>query len=247
MLEFLSPYSADDAIVLIKADHEKVKGLFENFFKAESLREKRKICTETILELKLHAEVEEQIFYPTIRKEIGKQTMNEADEEHHVAKVLIAELEVMTGTEDHYEAKYKVLSENIRHHIKEEERDMLPKARHLDVDYTLLGQKMLALKEKLKKTGFSEMGEEKMVTASEGKGDSSAKAAKITKQQVKKLPPKSASKSTKAKVAPKTKPQAKVVAKAKPKAKVITISKSKAKASASNAKKSAAPKRRSNR
>jgi hypothetical protein len=103
--------------------------------------------------------------------------MNEADEEHHVAKVLVAELEVMDGKEDHYDAKYKVLSENVRHHIKEEERDMLPKCRALDMDFTALGQKMLARKTSLKKSGVATFGEERMVAASKGRGDSSAKAA----------------------------------------------------------------------
>ncbi len=181
MFEFLTGHSDQDAIVILKHDHDKVKDLFEQFEKAETLAQKRKIAAETVTELKIHAAIEEEMFYPTVRKSIGKDIMNEADEEHHVAKVLIAELEMMNGTEDHFDAKYKVLAENIRHHIKEEEGDMFPKARGLDVDMEALGSKMLAYKQQLMKTGVAIFAEEKMVKASKGKSDSPAEAAKLTK------------------------------------------------------------------
>lgn len=116
MLEFFTKTDDCNAISLLKKDHTKVKGLFDQFEKADSLREKRKIVAEAIVELKLHAAVEEDIFYPAVRKPIGKKVMNEADEEHHVVKVLIAELEEMDGKEGHYDAKFTVLAENVRHH-----------------------------------------------------------------------------------------------------------------------------------
>ena len=106
--------------------------------------------------------------------------MNEADEEHHVAKILIAELESMNGSEDHYDAKFTVLSENVRHHIKEEESEMLPKAKALKIDFDDLGTKILRHKKQLLTEGFPPVGEEKMVAASRGNGDSPAKAAKKT-------------------------------------------------------------------
>jgi len=109
------------AIALLKKDHDTVKGLFDKFEKAESRPAKTKIVTQALAELKTHAAIEEEIFYPAVRKPVGNDIMNEADEEHHVAKVLIAELEEMDGHEDHYDAKFTVLAENVRHHIKEEE------------------------------------------------------------------------------------------------------------------------------
>ena len=130
--------SKEDAINILKSDHEKVKGLFDQFEKAESRSEKKKIVAQAIMELKIHAEIEEKIFYPTVRAEVDNDLMNEADEEHHVAKLLIAELEQMDPSDDHWEAKFTVLSENIRHHIKEEEGEMLPQARRMDIDFNAL-------------------------------------------------------------------------------------------------------------
>ena len=179
MLNWFKPDS-DDAISLLKKDHDKVKDLFEAFDKAEKHAAKKKIADEAMLELKLHAELEEKIFYPAVRKKVGSDIMNEADEEHHVAKVLIAELEEMDGRGDHWEAKFTVLTESVEHHIEEEEEDMLPKARKLDIDFDALGEEMLALREKLLAEGFPVVGEEKMVAASKGQGDSPAQAAKKT-------------------------------------------------------------------
>lgn len=169
----------DSAISILKKDHDKVKDLFDKFEDAKTLHEKKKIVADTITELKLHAAVEEGIFYPAVRKTVGKDLMNEADEEHHVAKVLIAELEQMDGTEEHYEAKYRVLAENIRHHIKEEERYMFPEAEtaSINLDMDALGAKMQTRKKALKKSGVAQFAEEKMVIKMKGKTDSPAEAA----------------------------------------------------------------------
>ena len=121
-----------DAIAILKEDHRRVKALFGDFEKAETQREKTKIAAQAILELKIHTEIEEKIFYPVARKALNKalgkkdstDMMNEADEEHHVAKLLIAELHTMKPGDDHWEAKFTVLSENILHHVKEEEGEM---------------------------------------------------------------------------------------------------------------------------
>lgn len=184
MLEWLSADS-DDAINLLKKDHDRVKGLFKEFEDAESHSEKKKIADEAMLELKIHAELEEKLFYPAVRKPVGSEIMNEADEEHHVAKVLIAELEEMNGRGDHWEGKFTVLKENIEHHIKEEESDMLPKARKVKIDFDALGERMLQLREKLLRDGIPRVGEEDMVAASGGKGDSPAKNAHIAPPKVK--------------------------------------------------------------
>src|SRR6266849_76015 len=96
---------SDDAISQLKQDHDKVKDLFDKFESAERGAAKKSLAKKALEELKIHAALEEEIFYPAVRKYIESETMNEADEEHHVAKVLIAELEKMDGKGDHFEAK----------------------------------------------------------------------------------------------------------------------------------------------
>src|ERR1700730_8556870 len=98
------------AIAVLKKDHDIVKELFNNFEKAETAAEKEKIIGQAVNELKIHATIEEEIFYPTVRKHVGKDIMNEADEEHHVARVLIAELDA-NAAPDHRHAKFTVLAE----------------------------------------------------------------------------------------------------------------------------------------
>jgi hypothetical protein len=169
-----------DAVSLLKADHKKVKALFTQFESAEGRREKKKIVAEALLELKLHAAIEEEIFYAAVRRTVGKEVMNEADEEHHVAKVLIAELENMDGSESHYNAKFTVLAENVRHHIKEEESEMLPKAQTMKLNFEKLGAQMAERKQQLLDSGFPPVGEETMVAASGGEGDSPARIADQT-------------------------------------------------------------------
>ena len=125
MFEFLT---TNPAAKLLKADHDEVKALFDEFESAKSRPARLKIVRQALQELKVHAAIEEEIFYPAVRARVGKEVMNEADEEHHVAKLLIAELDRMDGSESHFDAKFMVLAENVRHHIKEEENEMLPKA-----------------------------------------------------------------------------------------------------------------------
>jgi hemerythrin superfamily protein len=185
-------FKSNPAVAMLKADHDRVKRLFDQFEATESKAAKKKIVREALTELKVHAAIEEEIFYPAVRKPIGKDIMNEADEEHHVAKLLIAELDSMQGTESHYEAKFTVLAENVRHHIKEEENEMLPKAKSVKVDFAALAEKMQQRKEHLLANGVPAVGEEKMVKNSRGQGDSPARAAK-------RKPPKAARRKARAK------------------------------------------------
>ena len=178
MLDFLT---TNPTFALLKKDHDKVKDLFEKFEKSESRPEKKKIVMQALLELKVHATIEEELFYPAIRKPVGKDAMNEADEEHHVAKVLVAELEAMNGGETHFDAKFTVLAENVRHHIKEEEHEIFPKAKSANIDFEALSQKILKRKETLLAEGTPPDAEAAMVAASRGKGDSPAKAADKSK------------------------------------------------------------------
>src|SRR3954466_5813957 len=146
MFEFLT---TNPAVALLKADHDRVKELFDRFEAARSRPEKLKIVRTALVELQVHAAIEEEMFYPAVRRPVGKEIMNEADEEHHVAKLLIAELDAMDGSESHFDAKFQVLSENVRHHIEEEEGEMLPRAQEVNLDFAALAEKMTARKETL--------------------------------------------------------------------------------------------------
>lgn len=176
MLDFLK--SDDDAIAILKKDHDTVKELFSQFKKTDSMSEKKRIATQAIMELRIHATIEEELFYPALRgrDEVDQDLLNESDEEHHVAKLLIAELIQMT-TEDHFEAKFTVLAENIEHHVKEEENDLFPQARKTNVDFVKLGQQLSARKAALKKNGVPMNAEEKLM-ARNALADSPAEAAK---------------------------------------------------------------------
>jgi len=182
MFKFLA---GNPAVSLLKEDHARVKDLFDRFDAATSRSTKKKIVRLALAELKNHAAIEEEIFYPSVRKPVGKEIMNEADEEHHIAKLLIAELDAMDGSESHFDAKFTVLAENVRHHIKEEEDEMLPKAKGVKLDFEALAEKMKRRKEKLFTDGVPPAGEVRMVRASKGRGDSPAQAAK---RQAPKLP-----------------------------------------------------------
>lgn len=169
-----------NAVTLLKADHLKVKRLFRAFEKSPDPAEKKRLCDAALQELKIHAAIEEDLFYPAVREAVSPdkaEMFNEADEEHHVAKLLIAELERMDGTEDHFNGKFTVLAENIRHHIKEEEGDMLPVAEDSMLDLDALGQKMARRKQELMISGAPGFAEEVAVGRG-GDADSPAQTAR---------------------------------------------------------------------
>ena len=166
------------AIAILLKDHDHVKELFDTFEKAKSTAEKEKIIAAALTELKMHAVIEEEIFYPAVRAHVGKDLMNEADEEHHVARVLIAELDRDGRANDHRDAKFTVLSENVRHHIKEEENEVLPKAKELKIDFEALGRRMLERKTSLEEDGIPSDAEHAMVAGARGGGDTPAATAR---------------------------------------------------------------------
>ncbi|MBZ2206623.1 hemerythrin domain-containing protein [Massilia soli] len=142
----------NDAIALLIEDHKKVKDLFEKFDKLSdrSKVNKKKIADQICLELTVHAQVEEEIFYPAVRAPIkDEDLMDEAVVEHASAKELIAQISEMDPGDDLYDAKVKVLSEQIEHHVEEEEGEMFPKVRKTKVDLVALGEEMAARKEEL--------------------------------------------------------------------------------------------------
>ena len=174
--------TAVNAIAMLKIDHQKVKDLFDKF-EGESAS-KSKIVASALQELKVHATIEEELFYPSLRQQIEDKDglMPEADEEHHVAKVLIAELENMKGDEEHWEAKFKVLAESVRHHIKEEEKEIFPKARKSNIDFVALGGQMQELKEKLNRDGVPPDAEAEMIRKYGVRNDSPALKAQKSVQ-----------------------------------------------------------------
>jgi hemerythrin superfamily protein len=141
-----------DAIKLLTEDHRTVEGLFEQFEKAEGAEAKRTIVQQICTELKVHAMLEEEIFYPAIRGKVDDADLDEAYVEHDGAKMLINELEAGTPDEDFYDAKVKVLQEQIEHHVKEEERqegNLFAQTRKSDVDLEALGREMAERKQEL--------------------------------------------------------------------------------------------------
>jgi hypothetical protein len=184
------------AIAILKKDHDVVKELFEKFEKADSTAQKERIISKAVHELKIHAAIEEEIFYPAVRKHVERDLMNEADEEHHVARVLIAELDSGRDFNGHRDAKFTVLAENVRHHIKEEENELLPKAKALDIDFMALGQLILHRRAALEKGGIPDDAEHAMVAKARRKVDSPAAKARKTTSRLRKTPGKALSRRT---------------------------------------------------
>ncbi len=139
-----------DAIALLMADHKKVKKLFADFDKLKDEGgddEKAALVEQICNELKIHTTLEEEIFYPAVRKAIeDSDLMDEALVEHAGAKELIAQLEDASPEDDLYSAKVTVLGEQIDHHVKEEEGEMFPKASKAKVDTAALGAAMMKRK-----------------------------------------------------------------------------------------------------
>jgi len=148
-----------DAIQLLKADHRTVEELFESFEKAGGDGRKEKIAKQICTELKVHAMIEEEIFYPALRGKIEDDLLDEAYVEHDGAKVLINDIEAGAPSDDFYDAKVKVLQEEIEHHVKEEEKmndNMFQQARKAEVDLNALGEQMAARKAELMAVAESE-------------------------------------------------------------------------------------------
>ena len=137
-------------IDMLREDHKKVKGLFEEFEQAEDATTKKRIVETALTELELHSKLEEELIYPAIRAEIDNdELMDEALEEHHVVHGLLGELKKMKPDNERYDAKFTVLAENVRHHIKEEESEMFSKAEDCEIDWESLCSQVVKRKEQL--------------------------------------------------------------------------------------------------
>jgi len=142
----------NDAVALLKADHRQVEQWFAQFEKARDEQRKLELATSICNALKVHTTIEEEIFYPAFLEEAQDEDIHhEAIVEHDGAKKLIAEIEASGPDDDFYDAKVKVLSEMIKHHVKEEEQPggMFAEARKSGMDLAALGEQMAARKAEL--------------------------------------------------------------------------------------------------
>ncbi|MFK3740650.1 hemerythrin domain-containing protein [Massilia sp. TN1-12] len=142
-----------DAIAMLTEEHREVSDMFEQF---EQLGDRAKVAKTKLVEkictaLIAHTTIEEEIFYPAVREALkdGDDMVDEAVVEHASAKDLIRQLQEMNPDEDLYDAKVKVLGEQIEHHVEEEEKEMFPKARKCGLDLTELGSEMAMRKQEL--------------------------------------------------------------------------------------------------
>ena len=143
---------SQDAIALLKADHRAVEDLFEKFEKASGEGRKQTLAEEICLELSVHAQIEEEIFYPVCEGKVEEDLLKESYVEHDGAKVLIAEIIKGGPSDEFYDAKVKVLQEEIEHHVEEEEKrleGLFSQARKAGLDMDVLGQELAVRKQEL--------------------------------------------------------------------------------------------------
>lgn len=144
--------SEKNAIELLKADHREVEQLFEEFEKSRSESKQRELARKICLALKVHTQIEEEIFYPAFMEATEEEDIHhEAIVEHEGAKDLIAKIEKSSPEDDFYEAKVSVLSEMIKHHVNEEEKrdGMFAKAKEAEMDLAALGEQLAERKQEL--------------------------------------------------------------------------------------------------
>jgi hypothetical protein len=142
-----------DAITLLTDDHKEVKKRFRQYDKlaknSAEASEREALAAEICTMLKVHAQIEEEIFYPAAREALPEPDLvDEAAVEHASAKDLIAQIEGMSATDDLYDAKVKVLGEYIDHHVKEEQDEMFPKLRRR-IDIKAVGERLQQRKQEL--------------------------------------------------------------------------------------------------
>jgi len=143
----------EDAIKLLMTDHREVEALFKKF---ESVKDDDSVKADIVAQiceaLSVHAEIEEEIFYPAAREalsEKGEDLVDEAEVEHESIKSLVEWLEDAQPGDEHYDAKVKVLTEYVKHHVKEEENELFPKVKKTDLDLDNLGAELFGRKTEL--------------------------------------------------------------------------------------------------
>ena len=143
-----SLFKSTKAIDLLKQDHRALDALFERYEKAAD-GERVALAQDICQALTVHAQVEEELFYPALRGRIDGDLLDEAEVEHESLKHLIAKLDGAQESDELFDAHVKVLQEYVKHHVKEEEGEMFPKAKHTTLDLEDLGDRMEALKAQL--------------------------------------------------------------------------------------------------
>jgi hemerythrin superfamily protein len=140
-----------DAIQLLKADHREVEKLFGQFEKARDEGRKQQLAQQICMELRIHTQIEEEIFYPASREFLkDDDIVNEALVEHQSAKDLIEQIEGMDPSDEMYDAKVTVLQEMIEHHVEEEEKEYFPQCQKSDMDLKAIGEQLKMRKMELK-------------------------------------------------------------------------------------------------
>jgi len=143
-----------DAVAMLKADHKKVSELFEQFEKSRSASKKKALVAEICMELTVHTQLEEEIFYPAVKAALrDKELVPEATVEHASVKALISQVQDAEPGGEEYDAKVKVMSEYVKHHVKEEQNEMFPKAKKTRLDMEALAAQMAARKAELMADG----------------------------------------------------------------------------------------------
>ena len=141
---------AQEAIALLRADHKAVTMLFEQYESARSSTKKKALVEQICTELTVHAQIEEEIFYPQVQVALkDKELIPEAIVEHATLKNLIAQLEASEPDDEFYDAKVKVLSEYVNHHVKEEQDEMFPKVKASKLNLQAMGEELMQRKEEL--------------------------------------------------------------------------------------------------
>ncbi len=144
---------AQEATAMLRADHKLVSALFDEFEKTKSSAKKAKIVAQICKELTVHTQIEDEIFYPAVKAALkDHELIPEAYVEHSSVKDLIAQVEGKEPDGEMYDAKVKVMGEFVKHHVKEEQNEMFPKAKSTKLDMMELGARMFARKQELMAT-----------------------------------------------------------------------------------------------
>jgi hypothetical protein len=173
-----------DAIALLKADHQLVQGLFDQYEKARTEDRKATLAEQICRELTVHAQIEEEIFYPAARAAIREEDLiDEATVEHASAKDLIAQIESGEPGDELFDAKVKVLGEYIKHHVKEEHNELFPQVRKTKLDLKELGNRLQARKTELQASGGRPAGSPGSGGLSGSRRSATAKSAKTRQDE----------------------------------------------------------------
>jgi len=146
------PTAESDALRLLKADHDEVATMFEEYDDSDDDREKEELAQRICAALTVHAQIEEEIFYPAAREVLEAdelELVNEADVEHATVKELVSRIEASDATDDHFDATIKVLGEYVKHHVREEESELFPRLEARGLDRETVGNELAVRKAEL--------------------------------------------------------------------------------------------------